>query len=141
MPQPLVADAVLVTGVYGAGKGSLVADVGTLLEERAVPYGVLDVDWLGWFDAGAAPADQLQVTLGNVHSVCRRYLDFGVRRLALAWSVRDRTVLDALREAVPAPLRVIRLDVAAGVTRTSCSRRRSYSVALPTAAGLPDTRR
>jgi hypothetical protein len=115
MPQPLAAEAVLVTGVYGAGKSSLVADMGTLLEERGVPYGVLDVDWLGWFDVGADPADQLQVTLGNVHTICRRYLEFGVRRLAMAWSVRDRTVLDALREAVPAPLRVIRLDVDAAV--------------------------
>jgi hypothetical protein len=67
MPQPLTADAVLVTGVYGAGKSSLVAEVGTLLEEQAVPYGVLDVDWLGWFGVGATRADQLQVTLGNVH--------------------------------------------------------------------------
>ena len=44
--------AVLVTGVYGAGKSTVVEDIADLLEKRGVPYGVLDVDWLGWFDAG-----------------------------------------------------------------------------------------
>lgn len=104
-------DAVVVTGVYGAGKSTVVADLATALETRGIHYGALDVDWLGWFDDGRDAAAHEQVVLTNVHEVCRRYLDLGVRRLALARSVRDREALQALRAAVPAPLRVVRLDV------------------------------
>ncbi len=46
-----VAQAVLVTGVYGAGKSTVVADIGKVLEDHGAPYGLLDVDWLGWFNA------------------------------------------------------------------------------------------
>jgi putative protein kinase ArgK-like GTPase of G3E family len=59
VPTPSGAEAVLVTGVYGSGKSTVVADIGGLLEERGEYYGVLDIDWLGRFDAGAtrsAPA-------------------------------------------------------------------------------------
>jgi hypothetical protein len=53
---------VLVTGVYGSGKSSVVADIGALLESRCERYGVLDVDWLGWFDTGAGPQVNQRVT-------------------------------------------------------------------------------
>jgi adenylylsulfate kinase-like enzyme len=54
-PSSAEPAAVLVTGVYCAGKSTVVADIGALLESRGERYGVLDVDWLGWFDAGAGP--------------------------------------------------------------------------------------
>jgi gluconate kinase len=103
--------AVLVTGVYGAGKSTVVEDIADLLEKRGVPYGVLDVDWLGWFDAGGDEAAHWRVEMANVSSVCR----------ALARSVRDRGQLDAIRVAVPEPMRVVRLEVDAALVERRLS--------------------
>jgi len=112
-----VAQAVLVTGVYGAGKSTVVADIGKVLEDHGAPYGLLDVDWLGWFNAGEDRTSHRRVVLSNVRMVCEAYLAAGVRRLALAWSIRDREQLDELRLAVPVPLRVVRLYVDAAVVQ------------------------
>jgi len=113
MPPPADAEAVLVTGVYGAGKSTVVADIGGMLERRGEHYGVLDVDWLGWFDAGLGVEARRRVLLANVRAVCGAYLEVGVRRLALAFAVRDRGQLYALRGAVAVPMRVVRLEVGA----------------------------
>jgi len=113
VPAHSGADSVLVTGVYGAGKSTVVADVGAVLGGYGVRYGLLDVDWLGWFDAGGDRSSHQQVVLANVTRVCSSFLDEGVQRLALAWSIRDQSHLDAVRQAVPVPLRVVRLDVSA----------------------------
>jgi hypothetical protein len=51
----------------------------------------------------------------DVANVCTAYFAEGVHRLALARSVRDREELDAIRLAVPAPMRVVRLDVNAAL--------------------------
>jgi hypothetical protein len=40
-----------------------------------------------------------------------------VRRLALAWSIRDRTQLEQVKQAVPVAMRVVRLDVDADLMR------------------------
>jgi hypothetical protein len=115
------AGAVLVTGVYGAGKSTVVEDIADLLEKRGVPYGALDVDWLGWFDAGGDDEAHWRVEMANVSSVCRAYLGAGVRRLALARSVRDHGQLDAIRAAVPVPMRVVRLEVDAALVERRLS--------------------
>ena len=111
------AEAVLVTGVYGAGKSTVVADIGKLLTDRGERYGLLDVDWLGWFDAGRDAASHRRVVMSNITTVCETYLAEGVRRLALAWSIRDRSQLDEARQAVSVPMRVVRLDVDAELMR------------------------
>jgi hypothetical protein len=67
---PADAEAVLVTGVYGAGKSTVVADIGGMLERRGEHYGVLDVDWLGWFDAGLDLEARRRVLLADVRAVC-----------------------------------------------------------------------
>jgi hypothetical protein len=116
------AEAVLVTGVYGAGKSSVVADIGAVLQDRGERFGLLDVDWLGWFDAGGDGVLHDRVLHANVRHVCAAYLDVGVRRLALARSIKNQEQLDAIRSAVPVPLRVVRLEVDAAVVeqRLSC---------------------
>jgi hypothetical protein len=108
---PPNGEAVLITGVYGAGKSTVVADIGAVLASHGQFYGLLDVDWLGWFNAGGDVASHQRVVLSNLTKVCTSFLDEGATRLALAWSVPDRSRLDSLRRAVPAPLRVVRLDV------------------------------
>jgi hypothetical protein len=94
---------VLVTGVYGAGKSTVVADIGKLLTDHGERYGLLDVDWLGWFDAGRDAASHRRVVMSNITTMCEAYLAEGVRRLALAWSIRDRSQLDEVRQAVSVP--------------------------------------
>jgi Ni2+-binding GTPase involved in maturation of urease and hydrogenase len=42
---------VLVSGVYGVGKTSLVEEMAYVLERRAQSYAAIDIDWLGWFSA------------------------------------------------------------------------------------------
>ena len=111
MPIPANADAVLVTGVYGAGKSTVVADIGALLGDRGERYGLVDVDWLGWFDSGISHRQHRRAVLGNLATISSGFVIAGVRRLALAWSVRDQAQLDEVRLAVPVPLRVVRLEV------------------------------
>lgn len=59
--------------------------------------------------------------MSNITIVCQAYLAEGVRRLALAWSIRDRSQLDEVRQAVSVPMRVVRLDVDAEL---ACGRAR-----------------
>ena len=51
-------EGVLITGVYGAGKSTVAAEISYLLEQRRQPYALLDLDFLGWgvncFDGSAA---------------------------------------------------------------------------------------
>jgi hypothetical protein len=98
----------LVSGVYGVGKTSLVEEIADLLERRGVPYAAIDVDWLGWFWADDE-ATVSRVRLANLGDVVRRYLAEGVRYVALAHSVPDRRAVDELREALGIPLRVVGL--------------------------------
>jgi hypothetical protein len=111
VPTPLEPSAVLVTGVYGSGKSTVVADIGALLQSRGEAFGLLDVDWLGWFDVPGQPQLNQKVTLSHVRLLCSTYVDLGVKRLALAWSIRDSAHLQMTREAVGLPMTVVRLAV------------------------------
>ncbi len=91
-------DGVVITGVYGAGKSSLAAEIAETLERRGIAYGALDLDWLMWF---AVPRLEQraanQVYLANVAAVVANYRRAGVRHLVLAGAVRDEHDLAALR--------------------------------------------
>jgi hypothetical protein len=89
----------------------VVADMGALLQSHDEAFGLLDVDWLGWFDVPGEPGLNRTVTLSHVRHLCAAYVDVGVRRLALAWSIRDRAHLEATRAAVGVPMAVVRLVV------------------------------
>ena len=39
-------EGVLITGVYGAGKSTVAAEISYLLEQRRQPYALLDLDFL-----------------------------------------------------------------------------------------------
>ena len=107
------ARAALMTGVYGTGKTSVVEEIAVVLEERAVRFGVIDLDWLGWFDAGV-PGDHdagWLVKLKNVDAVVGNYYDTGVRRFALAGSIGTADQLDEMRHALAMPMMVVRLTL------------------------------
>ena len=110
------AEAVLVTGVYGAGKSTVVADIGKLLTDRGERYGFRH-RLVGLVRRGAGRGLAQASPDCNITTVCEAYLAEGVRRLALAWSIRDRSQLDEVRQAVSVPMRVVRLDVDAELMR------------------------
>ncbi len=101
--------ALLVTGAYGTGKTTVVEELAQRLEDADLAYGAIDLDWLMWFDAGLEPETQQQVFLANLQTVATNYVSAGVTRLLLSGAVADRSALDAIRQALPMPLRVVRL--------------------------------
>ena len=100
----------LITGVYGAGKSTVAEELVDHLEQRGLPYALLDLDFLGWFYGGDDDAEK-RVRLANVAAVVANFRAAGVRLFVLAGSVFDRDEVDGLAEAVGAPLRVVRLTV------------------------------
>ncbi len=106
------AEAVLISGVYGAGKSSVAEEIAFLLEQRGEPYALLDLDYLGWAGAGGGSrAEEVGLMLRNLVAVVRNYLRAGIRLFVLAYFVRDPAELRGIREALGMPLRVVRLQV------------------------------
>jgi energy-coupling factor transporter ATP-binding protein EcfA2 len=106
-------EAVLITGVFGSGKSSVAVEIAGVLEERDVPFAVLDLDFLAWFHV-AGPDDrtsEYRMMLTNLTPVVRNYLSAGVRFLILAWTVREVLELHGLKAMLPMPLRVVRLTL------------------------------
>ncbi len=107
------ACGVLVSGLYGAGKSTVVEDIAALLEDAAAPYGALDLDWLWWFNVpGLQRPEALAVLFDNLASVADAYLEAGVTRFLMAWSLRDPSDLTGLRATLPFPVKVVELNVA-----------------------------
>jgi hypothetical protein len=110
--SPAGAEGVLITGVYGAGKSSVAAEIVHLLEQRRRAYAYLDVDYLAWGGADFCDgADWFGLMLRNLAAVAANYRDAGVGTFVVAWFVRDQGALRAVRQAVGVPLRVVRLTV------------------------------
>jgi adenylylsulfate kinase-like enzyme len=110
--DPADCQTVLLTGVFGSGKSSVAAEMATEFERRSMPYAAVDLDWLRWFDVGSDdPEAGYRVMIANLEAVTANYLAAGVRFLVLALSVEHPHRLDAIRSAVPQPLRVVRLVV------------------------------
>ena len=103
---------VLVTGVYGAGKTSVVEEIAQVLQEKALPYAAIDLDWLGWFDAGWDDDEaEHQLICRNLEAVIANYRSAGIRFFVLALSIGSETELNSIRVSLSMPLQVIRLDV------------------------------
>ena len=117
-------EGVLITGVYGAGKSTVAAEISYLLEQRRQPYALLDLDFLGWgvnsFDGHAAGSPFM---LRNLAAVVSNYREGGISVFVLAYFVSGHEELRGIREAVGVPLRVVRLSVPRGydVDATSTS--------------------
>jgi hypothetical protein len=108
MSDATTASGVLITGPYGVGKSSVAVELVTLLEEKGSHYGLVDVDFLGWFDVGAGDGSELhrRTRAANVTAVVGNFHAAGVRRFIVPRSVRDHTELSELAEAAGIPLRV-----------------------------------
>jgi hypothetical protein len=115
----LDAEALLITGVYGTGKTSVVEEIADVLESERFPYAALDLDWLAWADSGIdgshTSADWQghghSTMLANLFCVVNNYLDAGIRRLVMAYGLRSRVELNAITATLSMPLRVVRLEL------------------------------
>jgi hypothetical protein len=104
------ASGVLISGLYGAGKSSAAEEIATRLERVGLPYGAIDMDWLGWFDVGSDETHE-RVLLRNVVAVVTTYLAVGVRYFVMAGFLGRRSRLDGLRAELPFPLTLVELRV------------------------------
>jgi hypothetical protein len=112
------AQAVLLTGVYGAGKTTLAVELVDRLGDAGEHAAAIDLDWLGWYGAPTSwdEHEDPRLTLEHLGSMAGRYLGVGVRRLVLAGTIPpgSRTRYEA---AVGVPLTVVRLEVPEAVVR------------------------
>lgn len=78
--------ALLLTGPYGAGKSTLVAEIAGLLEGR-VPFAAIDLDWLAWYDDGVTPGHSpaaFDMLARNLGAVVANYREAAVGHFLLA---------------------------------------------------------
>ena len=109
-PDLVKPEAVLVTGVYGVGKSTVVAQMADLLEAGGQRYAAIDLDWLGWADTGwELPHSDDRLLLMNLASVVGNYRGAGIERFAVAGWLENGDELVRLRSTMAMPLRVVRL--------------------------------
>jgi hypothetical protein len=144
------AEGVLLTGVYGSGKSAVAQEIAYLLERRAEPYALLDLDYLSWAGTGADDREaEFGLMLQNLTAVMANYRRAGIRLFVLAYFVRSPDEVRSVREAVGLPLRVVRLEaplpdierrLAGDVTsgRRDDLREAAASIAAAEGAGVED---
>lgn len=104
--------AVVVTGVYGVGKTTVVEEMAEQLEDTGLAFAAIDLDWLWWFNIGSLDDDAVdRIGLANLAAVARNYLVAGVNHLILAGAIEDETDILEIRQALRCPLRVVRLTL------------------------------
>ena len=106
------AQAVVVTGVYGVGKTTVIEEMAEQLENAGLGFGAIDLDWLWWFNAPSLQDDAANgIGLSNLAAVAGNYRSAGVSRVMLAGAIADDTQLAELVHAIRCPLRVVRLTL------------------------------
>jgi hypothetical protein len=102
---------ILLTGTVGVGKTSVLVEIGEVLELGAVPYAIVDLDWLAWLrPSDGSGASVRRVLVENLAFVAQTFRGAGVERLVLARAVRRIDEVDAIRGALgPTALVVVRL--------------------------------
>lgn len=114
--------AVLVTGAYGTGKSSVIEEMAGILESVDVSFAMLDLDYLWWFGVSEMDsAGHMDVLWANLTTVVANYEDVGVDHFLVAWAVEDEGDLDALRNAMSMPMRVVTLSVPVDVIKDRLS--------------------
>src|SRR5258708_28791988 len=96
----------IITGTMGAGKTSVLGEASDILALRQIAHAAIDVDALG---VGHLPSGDRTdaVMYDNLRSVCKNYVDLGVRRFLLARALEDGAQLERCREIVPATNTVV----------------------------------
>jgi hypothetical protein len=105
-------DAVLIVGAYGTGKTSVAIEMAGILEDAGLSYALLDLDFQGWVSLEDHDEhEHPRFLLANLAAVVSNYRAAGVRFFVLAGFVGGPASLQAIRDVVDMPLRVVRLEV------------------------------
>lgn len=100
----------LLTGVFGAGKSSVAAEIAHILESQGILFAYLDLDFLAWgYPGSQEDGAEHRMMLRNLAPVAANFRAAGVRLFVLAGSIRDPEELEGIRTLLPMPLRVVRL--------------------------------
>jgi hypothetical protein len=108
------ADAILLTGTVGAGKTTVLTEIGEMLDAAEAPYALVDLDWLAWIrPAEGSGATVTGVLCENLRHVATTFRSAGIRRIAVARAIRDPGEVEAIRVALGVDrLTVVRLTAA-----------------------------
>jgi hypothetical protein len=128
-------EAVLITGVYGSGKTSVVEEIAGFLDEADVSYAAIDLDWLIWanVEGGHGPAAR-GVLERNLAAVVQNYREAGITRFLLAGYLEDADAVAGIAHAVGMPMKVVRLDVPIEVIEQRIGHGRSEELEVARAA-------
>ena len=120
LTAPADARAVLVTGVYGAGKTTVAVELVDRLSAAGEAVAAIDLDWLGWYVAPVAwdEHEDPRLTLRNLAALRDAYLEAGVRTFVVAGAAREPSTVERVRSVLRMPLEVVRLVVDADVIRS-----------------------
>ena len=114
--------AVLITGVFGSGKSSVVEEMAGILESTGTSHAVLDLDYLWWFEVeDMDDAAHKEVLWTNLSALLDNYKMVGVDHFLLAWAVKDESDLAALSRAMSMPMEVVTLSAPLDVIRDRLS--------------------
>ena len=104
--------AVVVTGVYGVGKTTVVEEMAEQLENSELTFGAIDLDWLWWFKVPSLDDHAVDsLGLANLAAVASNYIGAGVSHLMLAGAIEGATDLAEVGRAIRCSLRVVRLTL------------------------------
>jgi adenylylsulfate kinase-like enzyme len=81
-------EAVLISGVFGSGKSSVVAEIAELIEQRGFRYAALDLDWLAWGWPGDDEGEMAEHRLmrENLELVVGNYMRRSTRLRGRSWT-------------------------------------------------------
>ena len=116
----------LITGTLGTGKTTVATEVGELLTDLTLPNAVIDLDWLGWVNAGDDFLAYDQLIAQNIISIWPNYRAVGVRYLILARALLGRELIDILSKTFPnTPITIVRLTASKDTLKKRLSQRDS----------------
>jgi thymidylate kinase len=108
----MAVKAILLTGGVGTGKTTVLLALGELLEERAEPYALVDLDWLAWLRPAPGTLSVQDALVANLAAAWETFRRAGVERLVLARALQSAEELAAIRAALPGvELVAVRLTV------------------------------
>jgi adenylylsulfate kinase-like enzyme len=119
----------LLTGTIGSGKTVVAAELGLLLEERAIPAALIDLDWLNWVHLGPSFEDSDGLLARNLAAIWPNFAAAGAEVFVLVRAVDRAETIRVIRAAFPeADLTVVRLVASPATIRERLRRRDAGAV-------------